>query len=57
MSCVRDSSSPDHARQGSRRDVERDNVCSWPDSAVIGIRPERLLSGDKLPSVGSAHDD
>ncbi len=24
----------------------------WPDSAIIGIRRARKLSGDKLPSVG-----
>jgi hypothetical protein len=26
----------------------------WPDSAVIGIRPVRKLSGDKLPSASTS---
>jgi hypothetical protein len=28
----------------------------WPISTVTGIRPERLLSGDKLPPVRHAPD-
>ena len=28
----------------------------WPRAAIIGIRPSRLLSEDKLPSVGSVND-
>jgi hypothetical protein len=28
----------------------------WPDSPVSSIRRARKLSGDKLPSVGAAHD-
>ena len=32
------------------------DVWYWPDSAVSSIRKARQLSGDKLPSVGTAHD-
>jgi hypothetical protein len=28
----------------------------WPKAAIIGIRLERQLSGDKLPSVEIVHD-
>jgi len=28
----------------------------WPKAAIIGIRLERQLSEDKLPSLGTAHD-
>jgi len=29
----------------------------WPKAAIIGIRPERQLSGDKLPPLGTAYDE
>jgi hypothetical protein len=32
------------------------NVGDWPKAAIIGIRLERQLSGDKLPSLGTARD-
>jgi hypothetical protein len=28
----------------------------WPKAAVIGIHAAWQLSGDKLPSLGTAHD-
>src|SRR5262245_16955943 len=31
------------------------NVRRWPDSAVSGIRLDRQLSEDKLPSLGPAN--
>ena len=32
------------------------HVRNWPDSAVIGIRLERQLSGDKLPYTAVEHE-
>jgi len=31
-------------------------VACWPKAAIIGIRLERQLSGDKLPSAAIVHD-
>jgi len=31
-------------------------VAFWPNSAVAAIRAQRQLSGDKLPSLGTARD-
>jgi hypothetical protein len=28
----------------------------WPKAAIIGIRPKRQLSEDKLPSAAIVHD-
>jgi hypothetical protein len=36
--------------------LSRSDLVRWPKAAVIGIHPGRQLSGDKLPSLGTARD-